>query len=255
MKVAIGTYVPGTSVLHRADPRTKILIAFAMAIALFAVSSWAPLVILMAATFVFLGIARIPLRYVVSILTPVVWIALFTLAVNSLTWSGGLAFSATGFMRGLFFVMRFVTVMVGTSLVTLTTSPIDLTDGIALLMRPLASLKVPVEDIAMMVSIGLRFIPTIADEVDRIMMAQKARGAVFDEGGLYRRIKAWVPVLIPLFVGLFRRADSLALAMEVRGYTGRGRTHLRELSLGLGDISAIIITFTALTALIVGGIR
>jgi len=255
VRVAIGTYIPGASVLHRADPRTKILIAFAMAIALFAVSSWVPLVILMATTFVFLGVARIPLRYIVSILTPVAWIALFTLAVNSLTWSAGFAFSATGFMHGLFFVMRFVTVMVGTSLVTLTTSPIDLTDGIALLMRPLARIKVPVEDIAMMISIGLRFIPTIADEVDRIMMAQKARGAVFDEGGLYRRIKAWVPVLIPLFVGLFRRADSLALAMEVRGYTGQGRTHLRELSLRLSDISAIIITFTALTALIVEGIK
>lgn len=252
MKVAIGTYVPGHSVIHRADPRTKIVAAFALAVVLFWLHSAVAVAIVLGLSLVAFAVARIPAKILLIVLKPIIIIALFTLAINSLTFSGGIGFSEPGFMRGIFFVMRLITVMAVTSLVTLTTSPVELTDGFSSLMRPLARIKVPVEDIAMMMSIGLRFVPTIAEELDRIVTAQRMRGAKFDEGSLLARVKAWGPVLIPLFVGMFRRADSLALAMEARCYTGQGRTHLHELKMKSSDYIALVIVLVCCVALIVG---
>lgn len=252
MRVAIGTYVPGNSIIHRADPRTKIIGAFALAVVLFWLSHPLPIALLLAVSLLAFAIARIPAKILVIVLKPVIIISLFTLAINSITFSGAIGVSAAGFARGAFFVMRLITVMTVTSLVTLTTSPVELTDGFSSLMRPLIRFKVPVEDIAMMMSIGLRFVPTIAEELDRIVTAQRMRGAQFDEGSLFARLKAWGPVLIPLFVGMFRRADSLAMAMEARCYTGEGRTHLHELKMKTGDYAALALVLVCCVALIVG---
>ena len=142
---------------------------------------------------------------------------------------------ARGSRRGAFFAARILLLVLGTSLVTLTTSPVALTDGLASIMRPLGYLRFPVDDVAMMLSIALRFVPTTAEEAERIVVAQTARGARFDEGGPIARARAWLPVLVPLFVRLFRRADDLAIAMESRCYTGQNRTRLRELVMRATD--------------------
>jgi energy-coupling factor transport system permease protein len=156
-----------------------------------------------------------------------------------------------GALRGLYFVVRIVLLVGLTSLLTYTTSVVSLTDGLVSLMRPLARLKVPTEDIATMFSIALRFIPVTAEEAEKIMVSQSARGAVFDKGGPIKRAKAWVPVMIPLFVSLFRRADDLACAMETRCYVGKGRTHLRvtemgEFDLAIGILGALVLLLLGL---------
>lgn len=253
MQVPIGAYIPGDSAVHRLDPRAKLLVAFLLVVALFAVQSWYVIAVLCAAMVTLSLFARIPLTTFLGMLKPVFWIGLFTLVVNAFSFVGGFHFVPSGALRGLFFFIRLFVVMGTTALVTLTTSPVALTDGIALMMRPLARIKVPVEDIAMMISIGIRFIPTIAEEVDRIMLAQRARGAQFDEGSLIKRMRAWVPILVPLFVGLFRRADALARSMDARCYTGVGRTHLRELKMGATDYVVVGLSAVFL-ALVIGGV-
>ena len=184
----------------------------------------------------------------------------FTLAVNALRWRppaalvrlGPLAIDRAGLATGLFFVARIVLLVTGTSLLTLTTPPVALTDALARLMRPLRVVHVPVDDIATMFSIALRFIPTTAEEAEKIVVAQTARGAVFDEGGPIRRARAWVPVLVPLLVNLFRRADDLAVAMESRCYTGVGRTRLHEPRMRAIDwaVLAVAVFVTIATAIL-----
>jgi energy-coupling factor transport system permease protein len=178
----------------------------------------------------------------------------FTLAVNAFTFSPQLAFVPAGLIRGLLYVCRLAEVMLLSTLVTLTTSPVALTDGLTLLMHPLRHLRVPVDDIAMMLSIALRFIPTIAAEAQTIMRAQAARGARFNEGGLLTRLRAWLPVVIPLLVQLFRRADTLALAMEARCYGAdggsHGRTRLRELSMTGSDWLALALCIVSVLFLL-----
>lgn len=252
MQVPIGAYIPGDSAVHRVDPRAKLLVAFLLVAALFAVQSWYVIAVLGFAMIAMVLFARIPLTTFLGMLKPVMWIGLFTLAVNAFSFTGGFHFVPSGALRGLFFFIRLFVVMGSTALVTLTTSPVALTDGIALLMRPLSSIKVPVEDIAMMISIGIRFIPTIAEEVDRIMLAQRARGAQFDEGSLLKRMRAWIPILVPLFVGLFRRADALAHSMDARCYTGIGRTHLRELKMRSTDYLVVVLSAAFLILVITG---
>ena len=253
MQIPIGSYVPGDSAVHRADPRAKLLVTFFLVAALFTLKSWYLIVALCTVMMLVCVIARINVRTFLRMLKPVLWIGAFTLIVNSFSFVGGFHFILPGFMRGMFFVVRLFVVMGSTALITLTTSPVALTDGIAIMMRPLARLRVPVEDVAMMISIGIRFIPTIAEEIDRIILAQTARGATFNEGSLLKRARAWIPVLIPLFVGLFRWADALARSMDARCYTGIGRTHLRELKLKLSDVALMVVS-GLLFVLIVGGV-
>lgn len=250
MRVALGTYVPGDSVLHSADPRTKIVASFLFAVTLFFVVGWPILFGALLLVVVGFAIARVPFKTALTIMQPILFISVFTMIFNSFSLAGGLHFSFQGFMRGVFFVARIISVMGITSIVTLTTPAVTLADGFAKLARPLAYFKVPVEDIALMLSIGLRFIPTIAEELDRIVLAQKMRGAQFDEGSLLTRVKAWIPVLIPLFIGMFRRADVLALAMEARCYTGQNRTHLNELKMKRLDI-VVLVFITILCAAII----
>ncbi|MDR2197593.1 MAG: energy-coupling factor transporter transmembrane protein EcfT [Coriobacteriales bacterium] len=268
--VPFGQYVPGTSPVHTLDARMKLLLVAAYVAALFLVDGWLGLLFATALLIVGYRVAHIPLRLGARGLKPIVIILAFTFLANTLTFSADLAGSigaetATDFipligsfgirplgaLRGLYFALRIVLLVSVTSLLTFSTSIVALSDALTQLMRPLAALRVPTEDIAMMFTIALRFIPLTAEEAEKIMVAQSARGAVFDAGGPLRRARAWVPVLVPLFVSLFRRADALAGAMETRCYRGRGRTHLRVSTLSGAHLAAGLIGALVLVA---GGI-
>jgi energy-coupling factor transport system permease protein len=258
--VPFGQYVPGETPAHRLEPRAKLGLAFAYTVLLFSVSGWGGFVIAGLAVSAAIAIARIPLRLALRGLRPVAMLLAFTLVVNALRWEpaaallrlGPIGVDGPGLATGLFFVVRIMLLVVGTSLLTLTTSPVALTDALSQLMRPLRIVRVPVDDIATMFSIALRFIPTTAEEAERIVVAQTARGAVFDQGGPIRRARAWVPVLVPLFVNLFRRADDLAVAMESRCYTGVGRTRLHDPKMRAADwlVLAAGVTIAAAAAIL-----
>jgi energy-coupling factor transport system permease protein len=241
--VPFGQYVPGTSPVHRLDTRVKLAVVVAFTLILFTVSSWAGMAVAAVAVGIAIAVSRVPWRLVARGLAPVAWLLGFTLVANGLAWQdpeavvalGPLSVDLAGLAVGAFFSARIVLLMLGTTLLTLTSSPVALTDGLASVMRPLALVRFPVDDVAMMFSIALRFIPTTAEEAERIIVAQTARGAVFDRGGPVARVRAWTPVLIPLVVRLFRRADDLAVAMESRCYSGAGRTRLRELVMRPAD--------------------
>jgi energy-coupling factor transport system permease protein len=232
----LGQYVPVASPLHALDARTKMLLGAAFTAALFLVHGLAGIAALGALVAVAVWVSRVPWRVALRGVRTVAFLLALTLvlhafaldAAHPLVRVGRVGVDAAGLLAGLFFAARIVVLVVGTSLLTLTTTPVDLTDGLERLMRPLRYLGVPVGDIAMMLSVALRFIPTTAEEAERVITAQQARGARFDEGGPLRRARAYVPVLVPLFVSLFRRADVLATAMEARCYRGgEGRTRLR----------------------------
>lgn len=254
--VPFGQYVPGTSPIHRIDPRVKLGLVVAYTAVLFGADGWWGLVAAIAVASLALGLSGVPLALALRGLRPVAWLLLFTVAANSLKLDspdalvsiGRLGVDAEGFRTGCFFAVRISALVVGTSLLTLTTSPVALTDALTRLMMPLRVFRVPVDDIAMMFSIALRFIPTTAEEAEKIIVAQTARGAVFDQGGPVRRARAWVPVLVPLFVNLFRRADDLALAMESRCYTGERRTRLHAPSMRVADWAVLIVGVTAAAA-------
>jgi len=235
--VPFGQFVPGDSPVHRLDARVKIGVTAAFTVALFAFDSWVGLALAAIAVVGALALSTVPWRLAARGLRAVSWLLLFTLVANAMRLSspdallsiGPVDIDGPGLARGAFFAARILLLVLGTSLITLTTSPVALTDALSSLMRPLGHLRFPVDDVAMMLSIALRFVPTTAEEAERIVVAQTARGARFDEGGPIMRARAWLPVLVPLFVRLFRRADDLAIAMESRCYTGQGRTRLREL--------------------------
>ncbi len=254
--VPFGQFVPGESAVHKLDARVKIATTIALTVALFSVDGWYGLCAVSAAVVAGVWISGVPWRIAVRGLKPVVWLLLFKLLANGLRWRadyafialGPVSFDGPGLLRGLFFATRIVLLMLGASLVTLTSSPVALTDALASIMRPLGRVRFPVDDVATMFSIALRFIPTTAEEAERIVVAQTARGAVFDRGGPITRARAWVPVLIPLFVRLFRRADSLAVAMESRCYTGQGRSRLRELVMRPTDWTVLAAAAVVATA-------
>jgi len=247
--VPFGQFVPGDSPVHRLEPRAKLGLVAAYTVLLFSVSNGGGFVVAAVLVTGVVALSGIPARLALRGLKPVALLLGFTLAVNALRWNpaaslahlGPLAIDGPGLSTGLFFVARIVLLVVGTSLLTLTTPPVALTDALARLMRPLRAVAVPVDDIATMFSIALRFIPTTAEEAEKIVVAQSARGAVFDEGGPIKRARAWVPVLVPLLVNLFRRADDLAVAMESRCYTGVGRTRLHEPRLRPVDWAALVV--------------
>jgi energy-coupling factor transport system permease protein len=269
--VPFGQYVPGTSVVHNLDARMKLLIIAAYVFALFAVAGWLGLLLCIILFIVSYMLSGIPLKLAFRGLKPIIVLLIFTFLANTLTFSaaplsevssvgslgslsipesialiGGFGVKPMGAVRGLYFALRIVLLVGLTSLLTYTTSVVSLTDGFVSLMRPLARLRVPTEDIATMFSIALRFIPITAEEAEKIVVAQSARGSVFNKGGPFKRAKAWVPVMIPLFVSLFRRADELACAMETRCYDGQGRTHLRVVSMKDTDLAIGIIGALAL---------
>jgi len=245
-----GQYVPVDSPVHRLEARAKMALVAAFTVLLFGVEGFGGLAIGAAITAVAVRASRVPPRLVIRGLRAIAVLLVFTLLANALRWNpatvsllriGPLAIDAEGLATGVFFATRIILLVMGTSLLTLTTSPVELTDAIERVMKPLESLRVPVGEIAMMLTIALRFIPTTAEEAEKVILAQAARGASFDSGGPIRRARAYVPVLVPLFVNLFRRADELALAMDARGYRGgRGRTRLHESVLRGGDWAVML---------------
>ena len=237
--ITIGQHFPGNSLVHRFDPRLKLVLTVAYIVLLFAASN--PLGLTLSILFlgVMYKVAKIPVKMIGKSLKPILPIVLFTAVLNLFFVSGEgdplvhfwfLSIYAEGVRYAVLMAVRVMALIAGTSLLTYTTSPIVLTDAIEQLLKPLGKLHFPVHELAMMMSIALRFIPTLIEETDRIMNAQKARGAQLDTGKMTDRVKALVPVLIPLFISAFRRADELAMAMECRCYRGgTGRTRLKVL--------------------------
>ena len=245
--ITLGQFVPGDSAVHRLDPRTKILAMIAYIVLVFLVQSMAAF----AVPFLFVALALllsgVPLSYVWSSLKPMRWLIAFMFLINLFFTQGErvlfswwiVRVTAEGVRQAVFISLRLILLVAGTSLLTLTTSPIALTDGLERLLKPLARIRFPAHELAMMMTIALRFIPTLLEETDRIRKAQMARGADFESGGLIARARAMVPILVPLFVSAFRRADELAMAMESRCYHGgEGRTRMRELRLARRDLYA-----------------
>ena len=237
--ITIGQHFPGNSLVHRFDPRLKLVLTVAYIVLLFAASN--PLGLTLSILFlgVMYKVAKIPVKMIGKSLKPILPIVLFTAVLNLFFVSGEgdplvhfwfLTIYAEGVRYAVLMAVRVMALIAGTSLLTYTTSPIVLTDAIEQLLKPLGKLHFPVHELAMMMSIALRFIPTLIEETDKIMNAQKARGAMLDNGSMMERVKALVPVLIPLFISAFRRADELAMAMECRCYRGgTGRTRLKVL--------------------------
>ncbi len=258
--ITLGQFFPIDSVVHRMDPRFKIVGTMLFIIMLFVGSSFWSL--LLGAVFVLLAqqLSRIPFRMIWKSVKPIIPILAFTAVLNLLLIDDGeilwqwrfLKVTEGGVTTSIFMMVRIVLLIIGSSLLTYTTSPILLTDAIESLLSPLKKVKFPVHEMAMMMSIALRFIPTLLEETDKIMAAQKARGASLDNGKLMDRVRALIPILIPLFVSAFRRAEELATAMECRCYRGgEGRTRLRKLKAAPRDYIALIVCILFLGAAIV----
>ena len=248
--ITLGQYFPGDTVAHRLDPRTKILLVVLYITALFCAKGVVTYAIMAAVLAVCVRISKVGLRSLVRGLKPVLFIIVFTGLLNLLFTPGDhylvewgfLRISDTGVRNAVFMVIRIMLLIMGTFLLTYTTSPICLTDALEQLMGGLKRFHVPVHELSMMMSIALRFIPTLIEETDKIMSAQKARGADFESGGLVQKAKALVPILVPLFISAFRRADELATAMECRCYHGgEGRTKLQVLRYERRDYAALIL--------------
>jgi energy-coupling factor transport system permease protein len=257
--VPFGQFVPRDSAVHRLDPRVKLALTTLFTVVVFAGRGWSGLAVCAIAVVLVLGLSRVPVRLAARGLVPIAWLLAFTLIANGLVWgaspaiarAGMIGISAPGLVHGAYFSARIVLLVLGTSVITLTTSPVALADALSQLMHPLRHVGVPVDDIATMFSIALRFIPTTAEEAEKVRVAQTARGARFDEGGPIRRARAWVPLLVPLFVNLFRRADDLAIAMETRCYTGVGRTRLHERRMRPADWAILAAGMTAGVAAVI----
>jgi energy-coupling factor transport system permease protein len=249
-KMIIGRYVPADSLIHRLDPRSKLIIIFLFVCIIFLANNLFTYVLIGIYTFLMLGLSRIPIRFLYAGLKPVLWLVLFTLLLQVFfTKEGSLLYELgpikiyeEGVRQGIFISMRFFFLILMTSLLTLTTTPIEITDGLETLLHPLKKIRFPVHEMALMMSISLRFIPTLMQETDKIMKAQIARGVEFSSGPIKERIKAVIPLLIPLFVSSFKRAEELAIAMEARGYRGgEGRTKYRLLSWKYSDTLQLLI--------------
>ena len=243
--ITLGQFFPGASIIHRLDPRTKLVMLVVYIVALFTAQSWISYGIMFAFLAMCIAISHIRLKSIVRGLKPMVVILVLTGVLNVFLTAGetvwlhfwSITVTKEGVVRAVFMISRILMLVAGTFLLTYTTSPIALTDGLESLMNPLKKLRFPVHEISMMMCIALRFIPTLIEETDKIMSAQKARGADFESGNLMQRVKALVPILIPLFAGAFRRADELATAMECRCYHGgEGRTKMKLLRYKLLDL-------------------
>ena len=236
--ITLGQYFPGNSVAHKLDPRTKILLVTLYIIALFSAKGLVGYAVMIATLAACVKVSHVGLKSLVRGLKPLVVIIVFTGVLNIcftpaesylFTW-GIIRVSVKGIQTAVFMVVRIMLLVMGTFLMTYTTSPIRLTDGLESLLGPLKKVHVPVHELAMMMTIALRFIPTLLDETDRIMKAQTSRGADFASGNIFQRMKNMLPLLVPLFISAFRRADELAVAMEARCYRGgEGRTRMHEL--------------------------
>ncbi|WP_042454007.1 energy-coupling factor transporter transmembrane component T family protein [Neobacillus dielmonensis] len=258
-KMIFGRYVPADSLIHKMDPRSKLIIIFLFVCIIFLANNWITYVLIGIYTFFLLGLSKVPAKFLYGGLKPVIWLVLLTFIMQLFfTKEGSVVFTwgpvkiyEEGIKMGVFISLRFFFLILITSLLTLTTTPIEITDGLEALLNPLKKVRFPVHEMALMMSISLRFIPTLMQETDKIMKAQTARGVEFASGPFKERIKAVIPLLIPLFVSSFKRAEELAIAMEARGYRGgEGRTKYRLLSWGAVDTIQILI-LVVLTVLLI----
>lgn len=258
--LTIGQYFPGDSVIHRLDPRTKITLSFMYIMVLFFVKTFSAYAMALIYLYTVMKIANIPFSMLFKGIKSLIFIIVLTLALNIFMIEGetlftifGLTASKEGLRYAIFMALRLILMVMGSGVMTLTTSPIRLTDGLEKIMKPLEVIKVPAHEISMMMTIALRFIPTLMEETQKIIKAQKARGANFEEGSIVKRAKALVPILIPLFISSFRRADELANAMEARLYRGgNDRTKLNPLKYQKRDYLAytiVILYFAGMIAL------
>ena len=248
--ITLGQYFPGNSVIHRLDPRTKLIMLVIYIVALFLASWWVSYAVMLVFLVGCIAVSGIPAKSFVRGMKPLIFILVFTGLLNLfftegetvLLSLGSVTITLEGLERAVMMIVRILMLISGTFLMTYTTSPIALTDGLESLMNPLKSIKVPVHELSMMMCIALRFIPTLIEETDKIMSAQKARGADFESGKLLERVKALIPILVPLFVSAFRRADELATAMECRCYQGGdGRTKMKLLRYSRTDFMAFLV--------------
>ena len=261
MNVALGQYYPSGSIMHRLDPRMKFILSIAYIVAGFLCKNVIAFAVLFLSTVLLVVISKIPMRIVLKSIKAIIFIIVFTAIINIFLTKGEaeepllkwkfIEIYESGLYNALFIVVRILAMIIGTSIfLTYTTTPIQLTDAIERLFSPLKVIRVPVHEFAMMMTIALRFIPTIVEETEKIMAAQKARGTDFSNGPLTKRIKALIPIIIPLFVSAFRRAGDLATAMTCRCYRGgEGRTRMNVLKLSYRDFIAL-----AIMAIFIGGI-
>ena len=258
--ITLGQYFPGNTVAHRLDPRTKILLVLFYIVALFCARGVVTYTLLALCLAICVRISHVGIRQLVRGLKPVLFIMIFTGVLNLFFTPGGrnlvewgvIRISEQGLHNAVFMVLRIMLLIMGTFLMTYTTSPISLTDGLERLLNWMKRFHVPVHELAMMMSIALRFIPTLIEETDKIMSAQKARGADFESGSLIQKAKALIPILVPLFISAFRRADELATAMECRCYHGgEGRTRLHVLRYEGRDITALCLGGAIMVGVIV----
>ncbi len=261
--ITLGQFYPAESIIHRLDARFKIIITLALIVLIFLVKSFIGYAVVFGLIVLTVILSKVPPKAVLKGLKPLLFIIIFTFVFNTFLVKGGeLLFRVwfievyeKGLLNAVFMALRLTLLVAGTSLLTLTTSPLDLTDGLERLMNPLKVIKFPAHEMSMMMSIALRFIPTLAEEADRIMKAQAARGADFDTGGIIKRAMSLVPLLVPLFIGAFRRADDLAVAMEARCYNGgEGRTKMKIAKAKLRDLIAVLVIVSAYTVIIAGGL-
>jgi energy-coupling factor transport system permease protein len=258
--ITLGQYFPGNSTIHRLDPRTKLIALIVYIVALFSAGNWLSYGLVFLFLAVCIAVSRIPVKAFVHGLKPLLVILIFTGILNLFFTPGEtvlvtfwrITLTLEGITRAIFMMARILLLISGTFLLTYTTSPISLTDGLESLLSPLKKLRLPVHELSMMMCIALRFIPTLVEETDKIMSAQKARGADFENGSLMQRLKALVPILVPLFISAFRRADELATAMECRCYHGgEGRTKMKLLRYKRRDFVTLGALLLLLAAVIV----
>lgn len=258
--ITIGQYYPANSVIHRLDPRVKLIgtMVYIISLFLFGYAFWG---YLLTGTFLIgtILLSKVPIKYILKGLKAIIFLLLFTASFNlfltqgEVVWKlGFLKVTKEGLSSAAFMTIRLVSLILGSSLMTFTTTPNQLTDGIERLLGPLKLIRIPVHEVAMMMSIALRFIPILLEETDKIMKAQQARGADFETGGLIKRAKAMVPILVPLFISAFRRAGDLAMAMEARCYRGgKGRTKMKPLKYKLRDYSAFLLFVVYIAAVVI----
>jgi len=247
--ITLGQYIPGESVLHRADPRVKLILSLIYMVLIFIVNNYIGLLFLVMFTAMVIFTSGVPVKYTLKGLKPLLFIIVFTVVINLFTTKGTVVFeygfikiTQEGIDMSIKLIIRLSLLVISASLLTLTTTPILLTDAIESLLKPLRAVGVPAHEIAMMMTISLRFIPILLEETDKIMKAQASRGADFDTGNFIQRAKSFVPVLIPLFISAFRRADEMANAMEARCYRGsEGRTKMKQLKLSSLDYKIMIV--------------
>lgn len=256
--ITLGQYYPGDSWIHRLDARTKIIATLLYLVELFVVNNFYGFLIAAVALSVVIAISRVPVKFIFRGLSAVFFIIAFTFVLNVFMVDGRvlwhwkfLTITYEGLMRAFFMAVRLVLIIIGSSIMTLTTKPVELTDGLEKLLYPFSKIGLPSHEIALMMTIALRFIPTLMEETDKIIKAQQARGADFESGNLLQRAKALIPILVPLFVSSFRIAQDLALAMEARCYHGgTGRTRMNEIRFDGGDAVAAVLIVLFLAVII-----